>query len=196
MERSMMLEPIPSASDPGLLRSFELCRASRFDAFRDSLNGVFYPSRIEPIGHDNELDHSLLSATKLKHLTVGFVRFGTEARLDPGALGAYHVNVAPVGDRRIALRPAAGLRAPGARRGLHAAGAHLPAAVERRRRPGVHQDQSPFAGERAGVDGAVALSELDSEGSLVRDCAAHREQIERLVISSLLRAQPHNSIPM
>src|SRR4051812_44723936 len=96
MERSTMLEPTSSAAsgDPGLLGSYELCRASQFDAFRDSLNGVFYPARVEPIGHDNELDHSLLSATELKHLTLGFVRFGTETRLDPGALGAYHVNVA------------------------------------------------------------------------------------------------------
>jgi AraC-binding-like domain len=38
----------------------------------------------------------------------------------------------------------------------------------------------------------LLLSELDSEHSLVRESAAHREQLERMVISSLLRAQPHD----
>lgn len=77
----------------GVLGAYELCRATRFDAFRDSLNGVFYPAKVEPTGNDRDLDRSLLSAARLTHLTLGFVRFGTETRLDPGALGAYHVNV-------------------------------------------------------------------------------------------------------
>jgi hypothetical protein len=29
---------------PEVLRYYELCRAAQFDAFRDSLNGVFYPA--------------------------------------------------------------------------------------------------------------------------------------------------------
>ncbi|GDY60426.1 hypothetical protein SVIO_110490 [Streptomyces violaceusniger] len=96
MERSTTIEPLAQAmsGEPDVLRSYTLCRAARFDAFRESLNGVFYPARVEPTCRNDTLDGALLSAVSLKHLTLGFVRFGTETRLDPGALGAYHVNVA------------------------------------------------------------------------------------------------------
>lgn len=174
MERSMMLEPIPSASDPGLLRSFELCRASRFDAFRDSLNGVFYPSRVEPIGHDNELDHSLLSATKLKHLTVGFVRFGTEARLDPGALGAYHVNVALSGT----VESHCGRQQACARPG-HAAVFT----------PQEHTYLPRWSADAGQV--CIKINRRSLENGLVSTVRLRSPNF-----SSLLRAQPHNSIPM
>jgi hypothetical protein len=54
-------------------------------------------TNVEPTGHETAVPQSQLSATELTHLTLGFVRFGTEISLDPGALGAYHVNVALLG---------------------------------------------------------------------------------------------------
>ncbi|GAA1221224.1 AraC family transcriptional regulator [Pseudonocardia alaniniphila] len=62
--------------------------------FQSALNGFFYPGgRIEaPEFRPTPVD-SLLRAGRLNQVTVAFVRYGTEAMADGGELGAYHVNV-------------------------------------------------------------------------------------------------------
>lgn len=107
-----MVESPTVATGAAVLGRYELCRDARFDAFRDSLNGVFYPARVVPTGRETGGARSRLAAAQLTHLTLGFVRFGTETSLDPGVLGYYHVNVpfsgvveSACGDRTIVARP-------------------------------------------------------------------------------------------
>jgi AraC-like DNA-binding protein len=222
MERSEMVEPFPrdQAAPPDVLGNYELCRAVRFDAFRDSLNGVFYPARVEPTGHDGTLDHSLLSATTLTHLTLGFVRFGTETCLDPGALGAYHVNVALTGSveshcgkQSVVARPGlAAVFTPREHTYLPRWGADAGQLCIKIKRRSLESELEAMIGRPVsswvrfslGLDLTapagrswlsivrLLLAELDSDHSLVRESTAHREQLERLVISALLRAQPHD----
>lgn len=205
---------------PEVLRSYELCRAARFDTFRDSLNGVFYPAKVEPTGHDQVLHGSLLTATSLTHLTLGFVQFGTETQLDPGALGAYHVNVALsgaveswCGKQKVVARPGtAAVFTPrehtvlprwGADAGQlcikierHALESELESMLGRPVDSTVRFDLAFDLTSPAGRSWSsilnVLLGELDTEHSLARKSQAHREQLERMVISSLLRAQPHD----
>lgn len=207
-------------TEPDVLGGFELCRAVRFDAFRDSLNGVFYPARVEPTGHDGVLQQSLLSATSLTHLTLGFVRFGTETRLDPGALGAYHVNVAlsgsvesHCGKQHVIARPGmAAVFTPQEHTFLPRWGEDAGQLCIKINRHSLESELETMIGRPVsswvrfalGFDLTtpagrswlsvvrLLLSELDSENSLVRESVTHREQLERLVISSLLRAQPND----
>jgi AraC-like DNA-binding protein len=80
-----------SADD--LLIHRQVCRSGSLDEFRAQLNSFFYPARVETLSRTAVLRSSLLSAVRLNHVTLGFVRFGSEAMVDPGALGAYHVNI-------------------------------------------------------------------------------------------------------
>ena len=217
----MILEQSEADGVPeGTLRAYELSRASQFDAFRDSLNSVFYPARVEPRAGGSTLDHSLLTAVSLTHLTLGFVRFGTATQVDPGALGAYHVNVALTGsvesfcgDQQVIARPGTAavftpkehtrlpLWAPDAgqlcikinRRSLESElegllGHPLDSWVRFR----LGFDLSTPAGRSWTASLQLLLGELDSEESLAQRSRPHREQLERLVISSLLRAQPND----
>lgn len=222
MERSMTIEPVSAgrSGTPTVLDSYELCRAARFDAFRDNLNGVFYPARVEPTGDDRMLVHSLLSAAKLTHLTLGFVRFGTETRLDPGALGSYHVNVplsgsvdSHCGRQHVVARPGmAAVFTPREHTLLPRWGADAGQLCIKINRRSLESELEAMIGRPVpswvrfslGFDLTtpagrswlsvvrLLLSELDTEHSLGRESTAHREQLERLVISSLLRAQPHD----
>lgn len=207
---------------PGVLRSYELCRDTRFDAFRDSLNGVFYPAKVVPTGHDRFLEGSLLTAASLTHLTVGFVQFGTETQLDPGALGAYHVNVAVsgaveswCGKQQVVARPGtAAVFTPREHTVLPRWGAdagQLCIKIERRAleseleamlghpvdstvRFDVAFDLTSPAGRSWSSVVHMLLGELETEHSLARESLAHREQLERMIISSLLLAHRHDHV--
>lgn len=206
----------------GVLGSYELCRDARFDAFRDSLNGVFYPAKVEPTGHDQLLDGSLLTAASLTHLTLGFVQFGTETQLDPGALGAYHVNVALsgaveswCGKQQVVARPGtAAVFTPREHTVLPKWGADAGQLCIKIGRRALESELEAMLGRP--VDSPVRfdlafdltspagrswlsvvhmlLGELDTERSLARESPAHREQLERMVISSLLLAQRHDHV--
>jgi AraC-like DNA-binding protein len=64
-----------------------------FGQFRDVLNSHFYPAKVEPLAGAGPLLNPVLSALHLPHSTIAYVRFGTAARVDPGDLSTYHVNV-------------------------------------------------------------------------------------------------------
>ncbi|MBP2364326.1 AraC family transcriptional regulator [Pseudonocardia parietis] len=222
MKRSMEIEPIATdgAGISSALDGFELCRAVGFDAFRDSLNGVFYPARVEPTGLHTTSVQSLLSAVELTHLTLGFVRFGTETALDPGALGAYHVNVALSGSveshcgrESVVARPGtAAVFTPEDHTRLPRWGAdagQLCIKIDRRAleaelesmlgRPVASLVRFSIGFDLANSAGRswlnvvrLLLTDLADGSSLSRGSTTHREELERLVISSLLRAQPHD----
>ncbi len=67
--------------------------APDFGLFRDTLNRHFYPARVEALDRDPDMRDPWLSAIHLTLTTIGYVRFGTTASVDPGDLSAYHVNV-------------------------------------------------------------------------------------------------------
>lgn len=211
--------PDVSASE-ATLRAYELCRASQFDAFRDSLNSVFYPARVEPRTGSGQLDDSLLTAVPLTHLTLGFVRFGTDTHVDPGALGSYHVNVALTGvveshcgAQQVTARPGTAAVftprehtrlphwAPDAgqlcikidRRSLESElEALLGHPVDSWVRFDLGFDLTAPTGNSWTAALQLLLHELDTHNSLTHRSPAHRELLERLVITTLLRAQPHD----
>lgn len=177
-------------------------------------------TNVEPTGHETAVPQSQLSATELTHLTLGFVRFGTEISLDPGALGAYHVNVAlsgqvesHCGKQHVIARPGmAAVFTPQEHTFLPRWGEDAGQLCIKINRHSLENELEAMIGrpvtswvrfslgfDLTGPAGRswlslvrLLLSELDSEHSLVRESAAHREQLERMVISSLLRAQPHD----
>ncbi|WP_375479744.1 AraC family transcriptional regulator [uncultured Jatrophihabitans sp.] len=94
-----------------------------FGLFRDVLNSHFYPAAVEPLDPQALMITPRLSAIRLTHTTIGFVRFGVRARVDPGDLHAYHVNVplrgsviSQCGDQSTVASPAvAAVFSPGKR---------------------------------------------------------------------------------
>lgn len=71
-----------------------------FGLFRDVLNSHYYPAKVEPLGSQGFVLAPRLSAVELPRMTIGYVRFGTDASVDPGDLIGYHVNV-PVQGRVV-----------------------------------------------------------------------------------------------
>lgn len=86
--------PASAARDTAILR----CVTEDLDEFRQNLNSVFYPAEVELLGNRRREAPAELSAVRLNHLTIGRARFGSEARVDPGDLGTYHVNVPVSGE--------------------------------------------------------------------------------------------------
>jgi AraC-like DNA-binding protein len=83
-----------------------------FGKFRDVLNSHFYPASVEPLDGRAALLSPALSALHLRHMTIAYVRFGAAARVDPGDLTGYHVNVplrgvvlSACGDQRVSASP-------------------------------------------------------------------------------------------
>lgn len=93
-----------------------------FGQFRDVLNSHFYPASVEPLDGQSSLLSPALSALHLRHMTIAYVRFGAAARVDPGDLTGYHVNVplrgivlSACGDQRVSASPRqAAVFSPGA----------------------------------------------------------------------------------
>lgn len=77
----------------------ELCDSADINQFLQNLDSSFYPAHVRLKSGEvaRRLPESLLSVAQLTHLTLGVVRFGAEASLDSGAIGAYHINVPIVG---------------------------------------------------------------------------------------------------
>jgi AraC-like DNA-binding protein len=124
---STAVPPVPSdGSLSGVAREIFLAAnevaGADFGQFRDVLNSHFYPARVEPLDQHQALISPALSALHLRHMTIAYVRFGAAARVDPGNLTGYHVNV-PLrgivlsgwGDQRISASPhQAAVFSPGA----------------------------------------------------------------------------------
>lgn len=67
------------------------------DAFRTALNGAYYPAFVDAPGPRPVLSDARMNAATLSRMTVGFVRFGHQAIVDPGRIDGYHVNVPVAG---------------------------------------------------------------------------------------------------
>jgi AraC-like DNA-binding protein len=67
------------------------------DRFREKLNAAYYPALVDVVGERPRLHNARLNAVPLHRSTIGFVRFGHQALVDPGRIDSYHVNVAVAG---------------------------------------------------------------------------------------------------
>jgi len=207
---------------PAAPRGFrELCRAGRFDVFRERLNEVFYPARVTPAGRaDGKLPLSRLSATRLEHLTLGLVRFGVETTVDPGALGAYHVNVplsgvvaTHCGEQEMTAVPGrAAVFTPREHTFLPRWGSDAMQLCVKIPRRVLEEELEAVLGHPVGswirfalefdvARGAgkswldtlgLLLSEVGNPDSLVHRSDRHREYLERMVIGGLVLAQRHD----
>ena len=89
-----LLAPEPAALPCGVfLDAPNEVTAPDFGLFRDTLNSHFYPARVESLDRHTVMRDPWLTALHLTLTTIGYVRFGATASVDPGDLPAYHVNV-------------------------------------------------------------------------------------------------------
>lgn len=223
--------PVPTPSvapqwnldqEDGLLVHREVCRAGLLDEFRAQLNNYFYPARVETLSRNADLQTSLLSAIHLEHITVGFVRFGSEAMVDPGALGAYHINVPLSGRVASECGPRQALATPG-RGAVFTPREHTvlpwwsadasqlciklskvsvedelegllghPIAHDIRFDLALDLTTAPSASWLATI--RFLIEEIDREDGLLGRSSSHRGYLERLIIAGLLHTQPHDHL--
>jgi AraC-like DNA-binding protein len=204
----------------GLLVHREVCRAGLLDEFRAQLNSYFYPAKVETLGRGAELRTSLLSAVNLEHITLGFVRFGSEAMVDPGALGAYHINVpltgrvaSECGARQALATPGRGVvftprehtvlpwwSADAAQLCIKISKAsvedELAALLGRPVSGDIRFDieldltTAPAASWLATI--RLLIEEIDREDGLLERSRTHRAYLERMIIAGLLHTQDHD----
>ncbi|WP_433289522.1 AraC family transcriptional regulator [Pseudonocardia sp. CA-142604] len=206
-----------------LLAQREICRSTPLDVFQSALNGFFYPGgRIETSAFRPAPVDSLLRAGRLNQVTVALVRYGTEAMVDGGELGAYHVNVPISGAVASACGPRETVAIP-TRATVFTPHEHsvLPLWSEDASQVWVKIEKSaleteieallgrPIAGdvqfERA-MDLTtprarswlrvlrLILMELDRPGGALERSPTYGNQLERLLISGLVRTQAHDHL--
>ena len=197
------------------------CITDDIDEFRTSLNSVFYPAHVDLIGEQNRVSSAELSAVRLRYLTIGLARIGSEARVDPGDLGTYHVNVPVSGEvvsccgeqRMIATPQRAAVFTPHEhtvlpiwranatqicikidRAGLESELAHiLDRPVGEHVRFDLAMDLTRPAGARWLSMVKLLLQAIDDPQLVgTKGLASHVEYLERSLISGLLVQQPHS----
>ncbi|WP_198519498.1 AraC family transcriptional regulator [Microbacterium sp. BR1] len=121
------------------------------DLFRSRLNAAYYPAFVDTVGRKSVLRNGRLNAKALNRMTVGFVRFGHEAIVDPGRIDAYHVNVPLAGS----IGSRCGHQAVLARPGLAAVFTpHAPT-----RLPAVSDDAAQICVK---IDASAVIAELEA----------------------------------
>ncbi|MFZ3599349.1 AraC family transcriptional regulator [Streptomyces sp. BH104] len=204
------------------LASHVLCRDSGFEEFRERLNELFYPADVTALSGTGGLEGpgGELRGTHTEHITVGLMTFGQRTRVDPGRTPShFHVNVVLRGaieagtgrQEMVATAGDAMVFTPTQQHRLLscANGAtHLGVKIDRRlvetelefllgrtlRAPlefafGFDLTSAPARSWRNTLD--LLLAESDSSGGLIGRHAI-RQHFDRLLVSGLLLAQPHN----
>lgn len=197
-----------------------VCRSGLLDDFRGHLTRIFYPARVETLNRDVVLRASLLSAARLNHVTLGFVRFGSEAMVDPGALGSYHVNVPLAG--RVASECGSRHALATVGRGVvftpreHTAlpwwSADAAQVCLKLSKPAVESELAALLGRPVGRDirfdlaldlatptaaswlasVRLLIEEIDRAEGLLERSVRHCEYLEKLIIDGLLYTQNHD----
>jgi len=209
----------PASFEP-VLANREICRSGSLEVIRDNLSSFFYPARVETLKRGADLSGSLLSAVRLNHITLGFLRFGSEAMVDPGALGAYHVNVplsgrvvSECGDRHTVATVGRGaVFTPRDHTVLPRWSADSSQVCIKISKAAVEAELEALVGHPVASDirfdlaldltTATAASwlsvvrllieEVDRPGGLLERSATHREYLEKLLIGGLLHVQAHD----
>lgn len=192
--------------------------APDFGLFRDTLNSHFYPARVEALDRDPDMHDPWLSAIHLTLTTIGYVRFGTTASVDPGDLSAYHVNVvlsgtvaSQCGDQQVIASPrVAAVFGPDRQTRLPRWDADAVQLSIKLPRTQVEQELAGLLGrpvvkpigfrlalpvdEGAGRRWMSILSALLQSADASRNAAElrHLESLERSLISGLLISQVHS----
>ena len=192
--------------------------APDFGLFRDTLNSHFYPARVEALDRDPDMHDPWLSAIHLTLTTIGYVRFGTTASVDPGDLSAYHVNVvlsgtvaSQCGDQQVIASPrVAAVFGPDRQTRLPRWDADAAQLSIKLPRTQVEQELAGLLGrpvvkpigfrlalpvdEGAGRRWMSILSALLQSADASRNAAElrHLESLERSLISGLLISQVHS----
>jgi AraC-like DNA-binding protein len=207
-----------TASDPLVQR--EVCRSGGLDELRTQLGNFFYTAKVETLTRGADLRSSRLSAVRLNHITLGFLRFGSETEVDAGALGSYHVNLALSG--RVASECGARQAVATTRRAavftprehsvlprwsadasqvcikidkaaLEAELAALlgrPTAGDVRFELPLDLTTAPAASWLATV--RLLIEEVDRPDGLLARSVHHRDHLEKLLIAGLLHTQNHD----
>lgn len=203
------------------LPTFDLCRDADHDVFRRSLIEAFeYDGSFIPLNPCSVSVPPVLRAVHLTHMTLGVVRFGIDIRIVAARTPAYHL-ILPMRGRRMSrygsrdVNTAPGLCAvniPDTPCSVPYVGAEDESICIRIRRKSLERELEAMIGRpvRSAVKlelrldfatsfGQSLLSilgllfrEFTDPASLAYASRAHLEQLERLVISSLLRTQTHN----
>jgi len=202
------------------LSAFELCRDTEFDAIQTGLSGVFACNgNFDSLKPCSGAAPSFLRAVQLTHMTLAVVRFGQEIRINVEA-PAYNLTL-PVrgrtlcrfGSQNILIGPGlCAVNTPGVPCVVPRCGADVETLCIKIRREALEETLAAMIGRpvRSVVRFALELdldtprgrswlsvlslllSELASPASLARTSWHHLDQLEQLVISTLLRAQPHD----
>jgi AraC-like DNA-binding protein len=199
------------------LAHLAVCRSTELEVFRDQLNAMYYPARVETLRARAKLRRPFLSGIRLTHLTVGIVRFGVDTSIDPGRKGSYHVNVplagrveSVCGHRHAVASPVMGaVFSPEPHTTLPHWAADATQVCIKIRRSSLEAELGALLGRsvRSAVDFELGLplttpaarswlstlglllAELGRSDTLAATSALYREQLERLVISGLVLAQ-------
>jgi AraC-like DNA-binding protein len=70
-----------------------VCATDDLDVYRDTVNNVYYPARLELVDKETRLSNAKMSAFRLTDSIIGLVRFGAEVSIDPGDMGGYHIDM-------------------------------------------------------------------------------------------------------
>ncbi|MFF7982600.1 AraC family transcriptional regulator [Streptomyces sp. NPDC007901] len=202
-----------------LLASHVLCRDSGFEDFRERLNDLFYPAEVTPLS-GIEGPGGELRGTRTEHITIGLMTFGQRTRVDPGRTPAhYHVNVVLQGaieaatgrQEMVATAGDAMVFAPTQQHRLLSCDhgeQHLGIKIDRSLveteleallgRPLQAPLEFAFDFDLTSAPGRswrntldLLLAESDSTSGLIGRHAI-QQHFERLLVSGLLLAQPHN----
>ncbi|GAA3584938.1 hypothetical protein GCM10022222_81960 [Amycolatopsis ultiminotia] len=211
--------PGGAAGPATLLSKRQVCRTRSLEVIRENLGTVFYPARVDPADRHGERPASLLAAAGGRDLTVGLLWFGSDMLIDPGALGAYHVNV-PVsgsvasecgGRQSIATVRRGAVFTPRDHTVLPRWSKDAAQICVKIRKSAVEAELEallgrPVAGDvdfELGFDLGTAqaqswlgvlrvvLDELDRPGSLLESSPGYRHHLELALITGLLCTQPH-----
>jgi AraC-like DNA-binding protein len=206
-------------SDDELLAGKEVSRSTDFDEFSDALNSHFYPARVQLRESSESGIQPRLSVAHLRLSTVGLVHFTGRVSVDPGDLGAYHVNVPLHGrvvsycgqEEVIATPLKAAVFTPGRRTFLPDWDEQSPQWCWKIDRVAVEREMEALLGRslHRGVDFDLPFDLSTPEGGrwleamklmvgYVNDmdtspaAAYHVENLERTLISGLLLTQHHS----
>lgn len=213
--------PLSTGLSTDVLSTFELCRDTELAVISKALEDVLDCSgSVESLSTGTELDPSVVRAVELTDLTLCTVRFGAESRIVIDPFRAYGVTV-PIsgqvvfryGSREVLVGPGrasvmtsgsvpymprwlAGAEVLVIKIRHHAVENALEAMIDRPVHPSLVFDPSFDFTTASGQSWLSILGllthELATPGSLTLTSRRHQRQLESLLISTLVRAQPHN----
>jgi AraC-like DNA-binding protein len=204
------------ALDHDVLSAYEAYRGAELDVLRGVLTEFFpYCGTVEPVAPPSQPLPSIVRGVRLGHMALGVMRFGAETRLNAAPLAAYHVALSLNGNLRMytgsrlqTVRPGVAVATvmqpilipswppDAAVLGILIRPSSLESefeAITGRRTAGPvrlapEADLTRSAGRSWLSVVGLLLTELATTDSLTHASRSHREELEHLLMRSLLRA--------